>query len=92
MRYFTKGLFMIVLSVCLLSLIGCATPPKKEEISEKDTIIQNLDEENAVLRREMDRLTKENQLLTEEKLKIDEELRVIKEDLNKKKSEESTIK
>lgn len=70
MRHFSRSL-AVLLAVCyLISLAGCAAPPKKEEISQKDALIQNLTGENAALRKEINRLSEESQDLRRENLKL----------------------
>lgn len=72
MRY-SKTLLTILAVFYLASLAGCAAPPKRGEISRKDMLIQNLTEENAALRKEIDRLTETNEELRRSNIKLKSE-------------------
>jgi len=62
-RYYARILVVALALLYSASLIGCATPPKKDVISQKDMLIQNLTEENSALRKAVNRLTQENEAL-----------------------------
>jgi len=76
MKFCAKALIVMACVLYLASLVGCATPPKKEEASQEDVIIQNLTGENTVLRREIDRLTGENEILRKKALQLEAEIQI----------------
>lgn len=69
MRYYARVLVVTLTLLYTASLMGCATPPKKDVISQKDILIQNLTEENNALRKAVNRLTQENETLRLKKIR-----------------------
>lgn len=79
MRDFSRSLAALLVVCYLVSLAGCAAPPKKEEINQKDVLIQNLTEENSALRKEINRLSEEGEALRRGNLKLKSQMRTQKE-------------
>ena len=79
MRHFSRSLAALLAVCYLVSLAGCAAPPKKEEINQKDALIQNLTEENSALRKEIERLSEESQDLRRNNLKLKSQMRTQEE-------------
>jgi len=78
-RDFSRSLAALLAVCYLVSLAGCAALPKREEVNQKDVLIQNLTDENSVLRKEVDRLSEESEALRRNNLKLKSQTRTQKE-------------
>lgn len=74
MKFCAKALIVMAVLLYMASLVGCATPSKKEEASREDVVIQSLTEENTILRKEIDRLGGENEILRKKALYLEAEI------------------
>jgi len=86
-RHFSRSLAALLVVCYLVSLAGCAAPPKKEQVSQKDILIRNLTEENSALRKEINRLSEESEALRRGNLKLESEMKAREE-----KSLDKTVK
>jgi len=73
MRHYQRVFFTLLVSGCIISLLGCAELPRKDA-GRQDTMIENLTGENAALRKEIKGLTRESDKLRGENLKLKSKL------------------